>query len=639
MKLTLTCFLVVLLLVPVVYAGDYPRHVDPASLVTVEPDPDMLFMIYHNIFEGMLLENISIQAEWFDWAGEIYSVPDLDLLLEEYGDQLLEQSINLNDTKFHLDQVVASIGEFDLETAQVSFFHGLATLQASNQSLPILEASTIRLGERLRADPEILLQDIEELGFLVDDYQVFVQVLVDYLEGDVLSGEDVDRLQDILSGVLDDEYLEIIGDILDPLQLVRTQLELEVTPESVTVGESILVSGRLSAASGGLGGKRISLSIGDREIYLVTDLDGEFSGSITVPYIYENTTWVRCFYWPRGNDVQLYSPSSDSQQIDLVFFTPEIEFQYSEAYPGLLWNVTGRLSLDGIGLEGLTVMSGINGKTGSVVTDGSGYFDVSIRIGSAADGNLSASVVSLPYQVYSGTEEQFLVEIIYYPLDFRVDVSSWVFSGAFATLDFWVESNGVPLDGCVITIRGEEDEVSYSEDGFSRVRLYTEVGRLTGTSKYWVTAEPREPWIESASLSGEFYVFNSVVIGASLVAGAAVFYLYRYRRRMAISQSEPVKPVLESIPMEVEPVTVGFSGIYTAVLRFISVLTGVNMRSSDTIREYISRVGSTLSEGLRGGFEELSFRYERWLYGPPIKVDLEGIKVLAESITERQDEE
>ena len=55
MRLTLTCFLVVLLLVPGVYAGDYPRHVDPASLVTVEPDPDMLFQMYHFILEDMLL--------------------------------------------------------------------------------------------------------------------------------------------------------------------------------------------------------------------------------------------------------------------------------------------------------------------------------------------------------------------------------------------------------------------------------------------------------------------------------------------------------------------------------------------------------------------------------------------------------
>jgi len=504
MRSALTVLVVFVLLVPSVYAGDYPRHVDPASLVTVEPDAEMLFLIYHNLFQGMLLENITFKAEWFDWAGAVFSVPDLNQLLDEYRDQLIVQAESLGDAEFFLDQALIYLGEFDLENAGNSFFMGVSALERSNHSLPILHGLTINLGERLQSNPAILLQDIGELELLIEDYQTLVQVLVSYVEGDTLTEEDIDRLKDILSGVFDEEYLENIDEILDPLQLELTNLELNVYPESVTVGENIVVSGRLFTSDGALARKRVSLSIGDMEISFITDSVGMFNEVITVPYIYENTTTVRCFYWPRGDDVQLYSPSSDSREIELIFFTPELEFQHSEAYPGLLWNVSGRLSVDGVGVGGLTVVSSIDGRSGAVISDGDGFFDVSVRVDPTSDGVVKASVVSLPNKVYAGAEELFPVEVSYYPLVFRVDASSWVLSGGSAALNFWVESNGVPLDRCVFRVRGEEREVSYSDGGYSLVNLYTEVGRMTGGSKYWGTVEPKEPWVESGSLSGEF---------------------------------------------------------------------------------------------------------------------------------------
>ena len=643
MKSTLTCIVVLMVFIPSVFAGDYPRHTDPSSLVTVEPDPVWLFMLFHNLFDGMILENITLQAEWFDWIDEVYSVPDLDLLLEMYRDQLLELSLDLKDTKFYLNQAVAFIGEFDLDSAQISFFNGVTALQASKQSLPVLEASTVQLGERLRANPEMLLQDIDALRLLIEDYSFFANTLFAYAEGEPLSKDGIEKLKEILAGVIDEGYLEDIGDsgtIFNPLQLGRTQLELNVFPNSVTVGESIVVSGRLSSSNVGLEGKRVSVSIGDRKVSLGTDPEGAFNGSITVPYIYENVALVQCFYWPKGNDVQMYSPSSDYYEIERVFFTPDIEFQYSEAYPGLLWNVSGRLSLDGVGVGGLTVVSSIDGRSRSVVSDGTGYFDVGVRIDPASDGGVVASVVSLPNKVYAGIEQSFPVEMSYYPLVFRVDASSWVFSGGSAALNFWVESNGVPLDWCVIKVRGEEDEVSYSDGGYSLVNLYTEVGRETGGSNYWVTANPAEPWIESGSLSGEFYVFNSLmVIGATLVAGLAMYYHNKFIQRKEDSLSEPIISVVDPAPMEVEPIATGFSGIYNGVLRFIRIITGLGMSPSETIREYVARVGLSLSRRVLGVFEELSLMYERWLYGHPIKVDLESIKVLASSITEKQDEE
>ena len=122
--------------------------------------------MYHFILEDMLLENVTVSEEWFDLAGEVYSVPDLTLLLHEYSDQLLAEALALNATNFHMDMTIESIGDFDLESAQAHFFELLGSLQESNQSLSILMESTVLLGERLGADPGILLQDLFEVEVL-----------------------------------------------------------------------------------------------------------------------------------------------------------------------------------------------------------------------------------------------------------------------------------------------------------------------------------------------------------------------------------------------------------------------------------------------------------------------------------------
>ena len=88
-----------------VVAGDVPRHVDPAQFELVEPDPDVLFLLYHNMFEGMILENMTVQDEWLQMIGEVYSIDELAPLLEEYGDQIELQADNLNLTRYHIDSV------------------------------------------------------------------------------------------------------------------------------------------------------------------------------------------------------------------------------------------------------------------------------------------------------------------------------------------------------------------------------------------------------------------------------------------------------------------------------------------------------------------------------------------------------
>lgn len=633
----LTLLIVVLLLMPSVAVLGYPRHVDPSGLRSVEPDPNKLFLVYHNIYMGMLLENVTIQDEWFDWAGEVYSVPDLGLLLEHYGDQLLEQAGHLNATQFYLDLAVEQIGEFDLAGAQASFFMGIAALERSNASIPGLTSSTIDLGVRLKANPQFLLDDIDAIKGLVGEYGDFAQLLVDYVSGADLSEEDLDDLRDILEGVVDEDYLESIEDGLDLGSLTITSLTLDVEPSSVYVGEEVTVSGRLSG-TGGLEGKVVEVKLGDDVTSFVTGIDGQYEGTITVPYIYQESMDVRATYWPRGDDVSVFSPASAVVELELLFDVPVLEYTVSDVYPGKLWNVSGAVEVNGVGVPGSSVSILLDGTGISSVTDETGAFNARYMAPAALGETVNATISVAPSGVVSGVSESFILPVSRVPLSLVVDASSLVFSGGFAQLNCRVEAGGVELDGCQVRVDGVEDKVGYSEDGFVQIKLYTDLGRVSGDSGFSVRATPVEPWIRGASFGGSFYVVSSILVfGLALSIGVAAYYIYRNLNGDEYPDVDDlyVTPQAEDV-IEAEPT--GVYALYAMALRVVFGITGLFLGRSETIREYLARIGEVLGGRVFELFRELSLLYERWLYGRPGEVGVERLEELVVAIEDESDE-
>ena len=227
------------------------------------------------------------------------------------------------------------------------------------------------------------------------------------------------------------------------------------------------------------------------------------------------------------------------------------------------------------------------------------------------------------------------------PLSLRVDASSLTLSGGFATLDCYVEADGVPLDGCRIRVTGEDIWSSRTVNGSSTISIYTDLFRTKGEFPYTVTATPKEPWIGSASISGSFPVFSSLyVIGYFVLLGLLAYYNH-FKGKPRVD-SPVIEPEILSVEKPVEPVIVepsSFSWLYHSVLRFIESLSGVVAKPSDTIREYLRRITNSLSDGVRQVFDELSLLYERWLYDRPFDVDVERVKVLVQQVKEDKDED
>ena len=653
----LLLFVLLVCQVSVVYA-QYPRHVDPAQYELAEPDPEVLFMLYHNLYMGMIMENMTIQEEWLRWVMDVYSVEDLTLMFKEYGEELRLESSNLNLTRFYFDksmlyfdEAMHNIGELDLQTAWDNFLQGLMYLEQSNDTIPVLRDSTTRLGARLEADPVILLDDIDELQALIDEYAEFAQLTMDLIEGGKMSGEDLGKIKDVLQGVVEEEllnellgYIDDLGGGVDLLSVTQTQLTVYTNVSSVWVGAGVGVSGRLTAGGVGLPGRVISVTLGEDAYTAVSDGDGVFALDLRVPHVYEDSVVVRASYWPRGEDAKVYMPATVSGTLFLLFIVPELDLSHSGfALPGCLWTLSGVLTHDGAGLPGFEIKLRIFGEDYGAVTDeGGGFgFDVNVPV-DVPLGSAFVLVSSEPSGVYSGVLKRFSVNVVQLPLVLEVDSPGWVLSGFIGRLRVSLTAGGLPVDLCEIRLVGEDDGgVDYSVDGVGCVDVAVPLLRFSGDYAWRLVADPAEPWIGGASLSGGFYVVNTMSVLFSVACvGVLAYILGRRLRDIEVKVGGLVEPVVEPLSVPVaEPVPVSsFSGLFLVALRIVERLSGVVMAPSDTLREHLARVLGRVSGRFGELFSELVARYELWLYGGSHEVELGEVEVLVAELEGDRDE-
>lgn len=649
-QLVFVCLLLVIGSVSNV-SGDVPRHMDPELYELSEPDPDYLFMLYHNVYEGMILENMTVSQEWLDYAAEMYSVDELNIMLDEYRGDLEIQAENLNLTRYHLDLAIQYIGQYNLSGARSSFFTGLSYLQDSNETIHVLRNSTHELGAVLGKNPEILLNDVDRLESLVGGYRDFAQILANYVSGEEISDEDLDVIREKFKDVLDPELLDEVEKYLDDLgggvnlgNLIRTGLSMSLNGSNVWVGDGLQVSGRLMGGDVGLEGRRILLKLGNNSWITFTDRDGYYSKVISVPYIYKQSVEIRGFYWPTETDSETYSPATISRRLVLLYCIPFLELDYEMgSFPGRVWNISGRLSFDDTGLEGHHIVVTGFGRKRKALTGGDGYFE--LGIGLPFDQSLGRSQVyvsSLGLGVYAGVDECLNVSVSRLKLSLITEAPRFVFSGFGASMRYTVSAGGAGLNGCRVRVSGRDDVgLDYSQSGSGSVRLYVPLWRLGGDYGWRLVAEPDEPWINDGVVSGSFYVVNTVVIMFSLgLLGTGGVYLKRYLNSRSGDTESLDEPVLKPVSMPVSESAMtkgGFGGLFLAALRFVEALTGVSMKPSDTLREYLSRVLDGLGDRMGGLFSELVSRYERWLYDKPYEAELDEVEVLVAGLKEDED--
>jgi len=503
-------------------------------------------------------------------------------------------------------------------------------------------------GESLSSDEIEVIEEylIDNRPILPDDAEFF-ELLDKLVSGESLSSDDLELigvyLDDIYAGSFyipgfedfpgfEDYILAMIENPVYPFSLTPTRVSISVNSSEVYVGDSVVLSGQLSGVSGV---KSVQVFFdGAPRTVVQTDEVGGFEYVFRASHHGLDTLSIYAMYWPSGQDTAEYLPSqSNAVSVSLMYFTPNIEFGHaSVAFPGLPFAVDGQVGYMGEGLGGVPVYVSLLGDVVSSITDANGGFHIEMTVNPVgASGNHSLVIGTRWYEAYEPVSRESLVEVRRLASILRVDSPGWALSGSSVRVSGIVTSDVGLLDNCTVNLYGAGETLStLTDDGDFSISVPMDLLSFSSNLEYRVEAIPLETYIDPDAVSLETRVVNSFSLLAIIGVVSSVVYLAR-----KLKVSPPVKretdlrtvvTVSNEGVVHIEEDTP--SSLYNRSLGLVSGKTGVEPRDSQTIREYLDEVRDLVDSYLFRVFEELSFRYERWLYDRPMPVDLDSLRKL-----------
>ena len=647
MRSLLILFLCFGLFTPSVSA--YPRHVDPSIAEETLPDPEVLFNLYYLMFQGIVSGDFDVSEEWLMWAQEQSDQTEFFSLLEEYNGLIDIEITNLNLTMFYFDQVFIELNNLRLDLAEDSYHLGVEYLSISNDTLPLILSGTDQIGGELGYYPENVYDVLSSLEEMIDGYEELAGIIDKVLEGESPSLAEMDLIELYMADLFPDyedypgfnEYLKaMIQNPVYPFSLIPTTVIVAVNSSEVYVGDSLVLSGRLTGVTGG---KTVQVFFnGIPNVVVETNSDGEFEYVFKAVHRGSDKLNIYVVYWPSGNDVQVYLPSqSDSVSVSLLYHTPEIVFSHASiAFPGLSFAVDGSVSYMDEGLEGVPVSVDLLGAVTSTETDSEGDFLIETVVNpDGVSGNHSLVVSTQWLGSFEPVSKISPVEVERLRSSILVKPPLWALSGSVVRISGGVTSDVGALDGCSVDVYWVGGAVStLTESGEFSVVVPVDLLSFSSNIEFRVEAEPLESFIDPVSVSFETRVFNSFSLLAVLGAVASGVYLYRRRVSvLPVVEPEIIVVVPSSGSNELEEDSP--SSMYNQSLGLVSRKSGVTPHESQTIREYLREIQFKVDSYLFKVFEELSMRYERWLYDRPKPVDLDIFRRLWKRIIGDEPEE
>lgn len=602
MAKTLGAVLVLLLFLVPSVGAELPRHVDPLIFGWQNPPPGSLFDLYGLVFNTTAIQDFGGAEGWLGWADRVNATSDLAFLLSKYNILLNMEVGSLNSTSLGIASARALLKHLSRSEAMQALKLAREYLAEANTTLAGVDAVSRQLGTFYKTSPAPLLAGGARIA-----------ALIELFDGEIL------LLQ--VQAVLPPEGFP---------QLTPTDLRIEVVPGEALVGSSVSVSGVLTESGGaGLPNRFVDVFVDDGLVVRVeAGIDGAFTTTILVPYLYRSSVVVSAEYWPGVDDVLKYLPSaSNAVEIKLIYYSPDVVLSVpSPVFPGRDASVSGSVKWDSMGVAGLRLRVAAFNSVYSVVTGADGSYSLSVSVpGGYPEGSSVVVVDSLPGGVYGPSGAQAVVDVVRIPLSLEVVAPSWVVAGTLSGITGRVTAGGVPLANCSVVVVSDAGVASVvsSADGSFRADQAYPLGLATADTRYRVSATPAEPWIRPAAASGVIFVVNLLVVvgGPVLLAGASYYGYRQYRRRPR--RPKKVEEELIAVPVAGgSSVVVSLAGgergsneVYSDALELVGEKTGVRMGASMTLREYLSVVRDRLGAGWKA-FRSLTLLYERWLYDP-----------------------
>ncbi len=583
--------------ITVAAASTLPRHIDPAELEEEGLFSSSFFTMYSGIMDFISSENWDSALSDLKSTAFTYVPADMQFVVSRFKGLLNDTAYNLEDIQMIINNVTRLFDEGRLGEINAMLGQALLNLAITNNTIGEVETTSIEIGDILKASPMKLLEGVTDIYQLTNTYTSMLIDLYDGYEGDA--------------------------------NWTQTALTIYVNTTSALLGSSVRVYGNLSTFDGvSLPLKNIDVHFDGSKVGNVsTDSDGAYVFILPLPYIYKANAMLYTVYFPEGNDLEIYLPSaSEIVTVDFLFYTPDLTATaQSVAYPGLNMTIQGNLTLNSEKLSGYNIaVEGLDTHISRETTvDGS--FNLDLKVPDAfKTGNIALLITSSPQLLIGPASTTVDVTIVRHSMFIDLTLPQYlILAGTDLTLQGTVSSEDIPVSNSVVKASVGEwsSQVTTIEDGYFYASIHIPLTASTAEYECSVSVFPSQPWINSSSKMVKIFVINIIYLLAplSVVCFAGVMF-WRFLKPSDPPEDLSLLQVKSSVLQMSETASVnetGLTGVYLKIVRTISKYTGVLMKPSDTIREYLHFVKKKMGK-LYGFFESLSIIIEKYLYAPKI---------------------
>jgi hypothetical protein len=611
----LSLLFVAAVLLPVFSLAAQPSHVPHENPATAGgASSSILLLIFHgDIYEVALGGRYQDAQDLLDKLKHANIPDELKYIVDRFDALSHELFSSLDSLEDVLDEISVLLERYRMDEAQQRLEHARAVLENVDRMLDEVEMAVDAIGRRLYigsyAPTSQLRQAYDRLKGILEQMRLLYR--------------DFDKRLESLFVEYEDRVL---------VELLPTYLTLEATPESVFVGDSIVVSGQLSSEDGPLAGRSVNVLFGENPEVVTTDEDGLYSATIDIPYQYVTPVVLVARYSPAGDDIGVYMASeSPKLTVNVRYYHTYLELSAPElAYPGLPMTVSGEVSTTGDSIE-RTVLLLLDDTPLATIQVRDRFEQELVIPDDTAIGEHTLTAAVSAQQRYAGTSVSLPIQISRFLIQVDIEAPSVIILPGEVHVSGQVQHDFGPLNDAAVRVSfGESSDaiVMTDDDGTFEAVLEAPLRlSLVGPKKLTVGIEPVEPYYSPATVEKWVVVINPVGISLTLIAFvSAGFVVYRRvtkwstRIRAETPARRPDLPWPTHLAPSPEPGLdlTGVRGeILTAYLegrRVIEKATGIHIEPHITLREFLKLVITEVNASTGQLFAELTKMAEVTLY-------------------------
>lgn len=435
---------------------------------------------------------------------------------------------------------------------------------------------------------------------------------------------------------IEDEYAPSSSHVEIEVQFYPTELTLEIDPSEAWVGDTVVVSGKLTSTEEEekpLPEKKIAV-ISDDEVIatLNTDTNGFYQGTVNIPYLYTPEITIQAMYIPEGEDKSKYqSCYSDSVDMNISFHQTQLQIEVPErAYPELPIKISGKITYEA-GIPSVKRVIRVLWDNESLASfyPSQDTFEMEVMPDAQTIvGEHLLTVIVAPQGHYSSVSENETLIIVKCQPEIEVN------SLAFITPPRNVRIKGkiiseLPLQEARVTVelRNVSTTVSTSAEGEFEATLSLPLDSIViGRQEVRIKIEPSETWHISTEIKAEVFVLDIVNIGLTSAAFICLGVVLYTRRR-----GRPRREEIEFLETALRPQETTkaaqqkFEGLegtrervlkaYTEATEVAENITKISMKPHMTLREFLKEATPRLNNAAES-FTQLTKLAEEALYSP-----------------------